>query len=203
MYSLVYGTLPIVRATGGLVDTVENFNERTGEGTGFMFDYLHPSSIYNTVGWAVWAWYNRRKDMEKMQARGMKKDFTWETSAQQYIELYEATFKAQGFNVPKAGSASVSEVSTKIAEPIIEKPKKSTPKPSAAPAEKPKAEKPKTDKPKTDKPKTAALKKTSAAPKPKAASADKPKAAAKPKSAVKKPTTVKKDSTAKAKKKTK
>jgi len=194
MYSLVYGTLPIVRATGGLVDTVENFNERTGEGTGFMFDYLHPSSIYNTVGWAVWAWYNRRKDMEKMQARGMKKDFTWESSAQQYVELYEATFKAQGVNVPKAGSVSVSEAPTKVAAdvPAIEKQKKSAPKPSTAPADKPKAEKPKTDKskiekPKTDKPKKAAPKKISTAPKPKAASADKPKAAAKPKSAAKKP----------------
>ncbi|MDR2729456.1 MAG: glycogen synthase [Treponema sp.] len=94
MYSLAYGTLPIVRRTGGLADTVENYNEATGGGTGFMFDQLNPSSIYNTVGWAVWAWYNRREHIEKMRLRGMKKDFSWEQSAAQYVELYEKTIKA-------------------------------------------------------------------------------------------------------------
>jgi len=96
MYSLVYGTLPIVRRTGGLVDTVENFNEKTGGGTGFMFDQLNPSSIYNTVGWAVWAWYNRQKDIEKMRKRGMTQDFSWKTSALKYVDMYEATRKAVG-----------------------------------------------------------------------------------------------------------
>jgi starch synthase len=105
MYSLVYGTLPIVRRTGGLADTVENFNEKTGEGTGFMFDQLHPSSIYNTVGWAVWAWYNRRKDIDKMRARGMAQDFSWEKSALKYIEMYERTRKAVGVS-PKAHAAA-------------------------------------------------------------------------------------------------
>jgi starch synthase len=95
MYSLVYGTLPIVRKTGGLVDTVENFDEKTGNGTGFMFDLLNPSSIYNTVGWAVWAWYNRREDLNKMQIRGMKQDFSWELSAKKYVELYEAALKTK------------------------------------------------------------------------------------------------------------
>jgi starch synthase len=89
MYSLVYGTIPIVRSTGGLVDTVENFDETTGSGTGFMFDYLSPSSIYDTVGWAVWAWYNRKKDIEAMRKRGMTMDFSWERSAKKYVELYE------------------------------------------------------------------------------------------------------------------
>jgi len=118
MYSLVYGTLPIVRSTGGLVDTVENFNEKTGEGTGFMFEQLNPSSIYNTVGWAVWAWYNRRKDIDKMRKRGMTKDFSWENSAQQYIELYEATFKAQGIKLPAAIKApATDDVTEKIAAP--------------------------------------------------------------------------------------
>ncbi|GHV70663.1 glycogen synthase [Spirochaetia bacterium] len=88
MYSLAYGTLPIVRSTGGLADTVENFNEDTGKGTGFMFDQLNPSSIYNTVGWAVWAYYNRRPQIEEMRLEGMKKDFSWEKSARKYTELY-------------------------------------------------------------------------------------------------------------------
>jgi len=99
MYSLVYGTLPIVRSTGGLVDTVENFNEKTGSGTGFMFDYLSPSSIYDTVGWAVWAWYNRREYIEKMRKRAMAVNFSWELSAKKYIKLYEETLKKQGIKL--------------------------------------------------------------------------------------------------------
>ena len=97
MYSMVYGTIPIVRNTGGLADTVENFNEKTGKGTGFVFNDLSPQAIYNTVGWAVWAWYNRREYIEQMRLRGMKKDFSWKTSARQYVELYEFTLKKQGF----------------------------------------------------------------------------------------------------------
>jgi starch synthase len=89
MYSLVYGTIPIVRNTGGLVDTVENFNQETGNGTGFMFDDLTPQAIYNTVGWAIWAYYNRRPHIEAMRLRGMKEDFSWDKSAGKYIEMYK------------------------------------------------------------------------------------------------------------------
>ncbi|MCL2066371.1 MAG: glycogen synthase [Treponema sp.] len=89
MYSLAYGTLPIVRRTGGFVDTIENYNEATGGGTGFMFDNLSPVSIYNTVGWAVWAWYNCREHIEAMRTRAMKLDFSWEKSAAKYVELYD------------------------------------------------------------------------------------------------------------------
>jgi starch synthase len=89
MYSLAYGTLPIVRNTGGLADTVENFNQETGTGTGFMFDDLTPQAIYNTVGWAIWAYYNRRQQVEAMRLRGMKQDFSWASSAKKYIEMYE------------------------------------------------------------------------------------------------------------------
>jgi starch synthase len=91
MYSLAYGTIPIVRRTGGLADTVENYNEASGGGTGFMFDDLTPQAIYNTVGWAVWAWYNQREHIEAMRLRGMEQDFSWEKSAQQYLAMYEET----------------------------------------------------------------------------------------------------------------
>jgi starch synthase len=87
---LAYGTLPIVRNTGGLADTVENYNQETGTGTGFMFDDLNPQAIYNTVGWAVWAWYNRRPQIEAMRLRGMGRNFSWEKSAQQYLEMYQS-----------------------------------------------------------------------------------------------------------------
>lgn len=95
IYSLLYGTLPIVRRTGGLADTVENYNEETGEGTGFMFDQLTPDSVYNTVGWATYAYYNKKDHIKKMQKAGMTKSFTWEGSAKEYLNVYdEALFRA-------------------------------------------------------------------------------------------------------------
>ncbi|NLM00839.1 MAG: glycogen synthase [Treponema sp.] len=93
MYSLLYGTLPIVRRTGGLADTVQQYCEKTGEGTGFLFDNLTPQSIYDTVGWAVYAWYNKREHIEQMKIRGMKKDFTWDKSAKEYKDVYKFALK--------------------------------------------------------------------------------------------------------------
>jgi len=88
MYSLRYGTLPIVRRTGGLADTVENYDEKTGAGTGFVFDDLTPKAIENSVGWAVWAWYNRPEDIKKMRVRAMQQRFSWDAAAARYVELY-------------------------------------------------------------------------------------------------------------------
>jgi starch synthase len=89
MYSLRYGTLPIVRRTGGLADTVENYDQETGEGTGFVFDLLTPRAIYDTVGWALWAWYNRFEHIEVMRRRAMQKRFSWRESGRRYGELYQ------------------------------------------------------------------------------------------------------------------
>lgn len=93
MYSLLYGTLPIVRRTGGLADTVQNYNQETGEGTGFILDNLTPSSIYDTVGWAMYAWYNKPEHIAAMRERGMKQKFGWDVSAKKYIEIYEKLLK--------------------------------------------------------------------------------------------------------------
>lgn len=89
MYSELYGTLPIVRRTGGLADTVQNYNQDTGEGTGFMFDNLTPQSVYDTVGWAAWAYYNRKDDIRKMQNLAMSQNFTWKASCNKYLEVYK------------------------------------------------------------------------------------------------------------------
>ena len=89
MYSLLYGTLPIVRRTGGLADTVEQYDEKTGEGTGFMFDNLTPSAVFDTCGWAVYAYYNKKEHIAEMRKRGMKKDFSWKKSAEQYVAVYK------------------------------------------------------------------------------------------------------------------
>src|SRR5205814_9623404 len=59
IYSLKYGTLPIVRATGGLNDTVQQYDEATGNGTGFKFFDATVRAIYDTVGWAVSTYYDR------------------------------------------------------------------------------------------------------------------------------------------------
>jgi starch synthase len=89
MYSLRYGTLPIVRNTGGLADTVVNYNQDTGEGTGFMFDTLSEEVIYDVVGWAVWAFYNRPQHIHEMRIRAMEERFTWEKSAEKYEQCYK------------------------------------------------------------------------------------------------------------------
>lgn len=99
MYSLKYGTLPIVRRTGGLADTVRNYDERTGEGTGFMFDQLTPQAVYDTVGWAVYAYYNKKDHIKAMQKRAMQQDFTWKASCGQYVDVYkEAMFRGFGWH---------------------------------------------------------------------------------------------------------
>lgn len=89
IYSMLYGTLPIVRRTGGLADTVENYNQDTGSGTGFVFDSLTPQAVYDTVGWAVWAYYNRKDHIKKMQELGMRETFGWDKAAEGYLEVYK------------------------------------------------------------------------------------------------------------------
>jgi starch synthase len=89
IYSLKYGTLPIVRATGGLDDTVEQYDERTGTGTGFKFWEPSPQAIYDTVGWAVSTYYDRESHLQKMVQAAMSQNFSWERSAQRYVQAYQ------------------------------------------------------------------------------------------------------------------
>ena len=89
LYSLRYGTLPIVRATGGLQDSVANYDEATGAGTGFKFNDLTPQSMFDVIGWAVSTWYDRPEHVAQMRHRAMKQDFSWSTAAKRYIEVYE------------------------------------------------------------------------------------------------------------------
>ena len=88
MYSMHYGTLPIVRATGGLNDTVENYNEKAGTGTGFKFSDTSADALYYTVGWAVSTYYDRPKHMHSMIRAAMKRDFSWQSSASRYVTAY-------------------------------------------------------------------------------------------------------------------
>jgi starch synthase len=89
MYSSHYGTLPIVRATGGLDDTVENYDEAAGTGTGFKFWDPTDRALFFTIGWAVSTWFDRPHHYAAMQRAGMQKDFSWTSSARQYEDVYE------------------------------------------------------------------------------------------------------------------
>jgi starch synthase len=88
IYSLRYGTLPIVRATGGLNDTVENYNQNTGEGTGFKFWEPSGKAIYNTVYWALDTYHTRKRHLRQLIKNAMAQNFSWEESAKEYVKLY-------------------------------------------------------------------------------------------------------------------
>jgi starch synthase len=89
MYSQRYGTLPIVRATGGLDDTVENYDPKTGAGTGFKMWDLDVTSLVETVRWAVDTYRNQPTHFRAMQVRAMKKKLGWDVAAQKYADVYE------------------------------------------------------------------------------------------------------------------
>ncbi len=89
MYSLKYGTLPIVRATGGLNDTVENYDEGSGRGTGFKFWDISADALYYTVGWANSTWWDRPQHILSMRKEAMSREFRWEASAHEYVKVYE------------------------------------------------------------------------------------------------------------------
>lgn len=119
MYSSIYGTLPIVRNTGGLHDTVKNYKpeKRTGKaeassttvnsststelrhstsdeiGTGFVFDNLSPDDIFNAVKRAVDLYYSNKEDISILIQNGMKSDFSWNKSAKEYEKIYEQVCK--------------------------------------------------------------------------------------------------------------
>lgn len=89
MYSLKYGTLPIVRATGGLDDSVQQYDERSGAGTGFKFSEASPGAIYYAVGWAVSTYFDRKAHMQQLIQAAMAQNFSWEKSAREYEKVYE------------------------------------------------------------------------------------------------------------------
>ena len=88
IYALRYGTLPIVHSTGGLADTIEQYDEATGEGTGFKFFAPSPRALHDTIGWANSTYYDRPRHMAAMRNRAMTRRFDWSSSARQYITLY-------------------------------------------------------------------------------------------------------------------
>ncbi|MEZ5333072.1 MAG: glycogen/starch synthase [Thermoanaerobaculia bacterium] len=87
MYSLRYGTVPVVRRTGGLADTVEPWNPGTGDGTGFLFDHATPEGFAWALGRALDAWPDRER-WRRLRTNGMAMDWSWERQGGLYVELY-------------------------------------------------------------------------------------------------------------------
>ena len=87
MYSLRYGTVPVVRATGGLDDTVQDVDEATGEGTGFKFKAYTADAMMEALQRAL-SWYARPAAWRRIQLAGMAQDNSWEASAREYVDVY-------------------------------------------------------------------------------------------------------------------
>jgi starch synthase len=94
IYSLKYGTVPIVRATGGLDDTIEPWDPRTGKGTGFKFVDYSGEALLATVKRALED-FRDRTSWQQLMRNGMAKDFSWATSAREYSKLYERLRQAK------------------------------------------------------------------------------------------------------------
>jgi starch synthase len=90
MYSLRYGTIPIVRAVGGLDDTVENFDRVSGKGNGFKFSEFRADKFLEKIYEALFAYYEPDA-LQKIQWNGMTADNSWENAARKYVGLYQMT----------------------------------------------------------------------------------------------------------------
>ncbi|MCL5268842.1 MAG: glycogen synthase GlgA [Bacteroidetes bacterium] len=87
LYSLKYGTIPVVRRTGGLADTVKEVNPQKGTGTGFFFDEYKPDEVVKALSRAL-TFFGDQKNWQKIMRNAMAEDFSWTNSARQYAELY-------------------------------------------------------------------------------------------------------------------
>jgi len=88
MYSMRYGTVPVVHAVGGLADTVEDYQPRKRNATGFVFREYSPAGLLDALTRAV-ALYRNRVKWRALQVAGMRRDFSWDRSAQEYVKIYE------------------------------------------------------------------------------------------------------------------
>jgi len=94
IYSLKYGTVPIVRATGGLDDTIEPWDARTGKGTGFKFSEYNGESLLLTIRAAFQA-FRDEASWQVLMRNGMARDFSWGASAKEYVRVYERARQAR------------------------------------------------------------------------------------------------------------
>jgi starch synthase len=89
LMALRYGTLPIVRETGGLKDTVQPYNEFDGTGTGFSFANYDAFELLNTINYSKRIFFDYKENWENMVERAMQQIYSWDNSAKIYEQLYE------------------------------------------------------------------------------------------------------------------
>ena len=90
LMALRYGTVPVVRETGGLADTVEAYNQFEGTGTGFSFANYDPYELLNAINYAKEVYYNNKEAWYYIQECGMRQDYSWYNSANIYKDLYNS-----------------------------------------------------------------------------------------------------------------
>lgn len=133
-----YGTLPIVRETGGLKDTVQPYNEFTGEGTGFSFSNFNGDEMGDAVFRAARLFWDNREAWNQLVTQAMSQDFSWTRSADKYLDLYF-------FMHPEIERPAAVEAAAAVEEPVTaEEPmaeKKPTAEAEVKPAAKPAAKK--------------------------------------------------------------
>ena len=140
-----YGTLPIVRETGGLKDTVQPYNEFTGEGTGFSFSHFNGDEMGDAVFRAARLFWDNRKAWDQLVTQAMSQDFSWTRSADKYLDLYFFMHPEIERPVAVEAAAAVEEPVAVEAAAAVEEPAAAEAEPAApvkepAAAEEPKAE---------------------------------------------------------------
>lgn len=128
-----YGTLPIVRETGGLKDTVQPYNEFTGEGTGFSFSHFNGDEMGDAVFRAARLFWDNRKAWDQLVTQAMSQDFSWTRSADKYLDLYF-------FMHPEIERPVALEAAAAVEEPVAAEAEPAAPVKEPAAAEEPKAE---------------------------------------------------------------
>lgn len=128
-----YGTLPIVRETGGLKDTVQPYNEFTGEGTGFSFTNFNGDEMGDAVFRAARLFWDNREAWDQLVTQAMSQDFSWTRSADKYLDLYF-------FMHPEIERPAAVEAATVIEEPVADEAEPAAPVKEPAAAEEPKVE---------------------------------------------------------------
>jgi starch synthase len=106
IYSLKYGTVPIVRATGGLDDTIEPWDARTGKGTGFKFSDYTGEALLATIKQSLLA-YQDPSSWQTLMRNGMARDFSWGASAREYGKVYERARQARASAHPVSSAADL------------------------------------------------------------------------------------------------
>ena len=128
-----YGTLPIVRETGGLKDTVQPYNEFTGEGTGFSFSNFNGDEMGDAVFRAARLFWDNRDAWNQLVTQAMSQDFSWTRSADKYLDLYF-------FMHPEIERPAAVEAATAVEEPVADEAEPAATVKEPAVAEEPKAE---------------------------------------------------------------